>query len=98
MKRRTFLAGVISVIAATKLSIPNIAEKGISATLNNEHSGINDIYTGAMIVILSGAGVGQVRRIMKYNGATKVATIERAWATVPDSTSTYMIPAVSQQK
>jgi len=41
--------------------------------------------------ITGGTGAGQVRRITAYDGGTKVATVDAAWATVPDATSTYEI-------
>ena len=41
--------------------------------------------------ITSGTGVGQIKQITAYNGATKEATISGTWTTIPDSSSTYTI-------
>ena len=42
-------------------------------------------------MIYSGTGAGQTNQITGYNGSTKVATVETAWATQPDSTSLYVV-------
>lgn len=48
-------------------------------------------YARAVIAILSGTGIGQARLILSYVGATKVATVSRAWVTNPDNTSVFAI-------
>jgi lysophospholipase L1-like esterase len=64
-------------------------------TLASGASATNSIYSSAnrnnWIWITGGTGAGQVRRITGYVGATKVATVDVAWVTVPDSTSTYEV-------
>lgn len=62
-----------------------------SITLSGTASTIDNTYRDMMIVIPSGAGAGQARRCTAYVGATKVATVEPAWITAPDSTSAYMV-------
>lgn len=62
-------------------------------TLNGNASAINDFYNEQLINIHDGAGVGQGRIINDYVGATKVVTIDRAWDTIPDTTSEYIITA-----
>lgn len=62
-------------------------------TLAATASATNDLYKGAMVKITSGTGSGQARRITGYVGSTKVATVERAWATNPDATSVYGVMA-----
>ncbi|CAB5223006.1 hypothetical protein UFOVP372_47 [uncultured Caudovirales phage] len=60
-------------------------------TLAASASSVNQKWTGFRILIESGTGAGQSRTISNYNGTTKVATVDTAWATQPDSTSTYHI-------
>jgi hypothetical protein len=56
-------------------------------------SAVNDVYDGATIVLTGGVGVGQTRRIVAYNGTTKVATVDKAWVTLPTATSTFNVLA-----
>ncbi len=60
-------------------------------TLDAGASGINDYYLNQPILLLSGAGVGQSRRITAYNGVTKVATLESDWASQPNATTVFAI-------
>lgn len=60
-------------------------------TLASDASDEDDYYKDVFVKIISGAGVGQIRKIYKYNGATKVADIEGSWDTQPVSGSSYKI-------
>jgi len=60
-------------------------------TLQSGASATNDYYKNAAIAITGGTGAGQTRQITGYVGSTKVATVDTAWATNPDGTSTYTI-------
>lgn len=79
----------------------NTAQTGSTATtikLDASASAVDGIYVGAMVMIVGGTGVGQFARITAYNGTTKVATVETAyanaeWVTVPDNTSVFLILA-----
>lgn len=62
-----------------------------SITLASIASSIDDFYNNHAVRIVSGTGVGQVRVIDDYNGITKVATVNSAWSTNPDSTSIYQL-------
>ena len=53
----------------------------------------DDVYVGAQVNTTGGTGNGQSGEIVAYNGTTKVATVRTAWATTPDATTTYTIPA-----
>lgn len=46
---------------------------------------------GKQIVLTGGTGSGQSRIIVSYVPATKVATVNEAWDTTPDNTSTYLL-------
>lgn len=59
-------------------------------------SAVDDFYRFSIVEITGGTGSGQSRTIVAYVGSTKVATVNRAWATNPDSTSTFAIRASSQ--
>jgi len=75
----------------------NTAQAGASTTitLDASASATDSFYNWNEIYITGGTGVGQVREILGYVGATKVATV-RAWTTNPDNTSTFAIrPAIS---
>ena len=60
-------------------------------TLGGSADGTNDVYNGSTIYITSGTGLGQVRQIVDYDGASKTATVATNWLTIPDNTSVYEI-------
>lgn len=53
----------------------------------------SDIYDPAIILIVGGTGVKQSRRIIQYDGTTKIATVSRSWKTNPAADSDYIIIA-----
>ena len=60
-------------------------------TLDASASGTNDYYNGAIILVTGGTGAAQSRVITDYVGSTKVATVNKSWATNQDSDSTFVI-------
>lgn len=74
------------------------AGAGSAITLAAGASATDDLYKGALVKLTSGTGVGQTRVILSYVGATKVATLSRAWATNPDNTSVYSVLASDRPK
>ena len=58
--------------------------------LATSESSVDDAYNGMVIRIISGAGMGQSRRITDYVGSSRIATITPAWTTRPVS-GTYQI-------
>lgn len=74
------------------------AGAGSTITLAAGASATNDVYNGQTIKLTGGTGAGQVRVILSYVGSTKVATINRAWQTNPDNTTTYAILATDSPK
>ena len=61
-------------------------------TLASGASAEDDFYNGLFIGITNNTPTGvdnQMRRIIDYNGSTKVATIDSDWGTNPSSSSTY---------
>lgn len=72
---------------------PGTAQAGAATTITLEagESSIDDFFNERQIGIASGTGVGQVRTIIDYVGATRVATVHRAWEITPDATSEYVV-------
>lgn len=62
-------------------------------TLASGSSGTTNYYQYMDIELTGGTGFDQKRKIINYNGSTKVATIKNTtpWETVPDNTTTYKI-------
>lgn len=80
------------------LTAAPITATGLTGTANTiglavTASTVDDIYTGMSISITGGTGVGQIREIVSYAGATKMATLATNWAVTPDATSVYAIGA-----
>jgi len=48
-------------------------------------------YVGAVVALIAGTGAGQQRVITAYVGSTKTATVDTAWVTAPDATTTYAL-------
>jgi hypothetical protein len=63
-------------------------------TLASGASATNDLYRGCCIAVISGTGAGQARVVVTYVGSTKVATVDGAWTTNPDSSSVYAVRAI----
>ena len=51
----------------------------------------NDILNGTIINLLTGTGAGQSRVIIDYALSGDIATVDHAWITNPDATTTYQI-------
>lgn len=72
----------------TKLATAGAAS---TITLDAAASAVDSFYNDLSIALLGGTGADQVRVITGYVGATKVATVNRAWSTVPDATSVFSL-------
>jgi len=77
----------------------NTAQTGASSsiTLAAADNGGEADTEGKQIAITGGTGDGQARQIIDFNTSTKVATIDQAWTTTPDSTSVYLVVDDSRQ-
>jgi hypothetical protein len=62
-------------------------------TLDASASATNDIYEGGLVVLIDNTGAGQTRKIISYDGSTKVAVVSEEWVTNPDATTEYQILA-----
>jgi hypothetical protein len=71
-----------------------LAQSPFNATtikLENNAQTSNVDLAGMVVVIVSGTGKLQTRRIDSYNTGTQVATIDRDWDVNPDATSKYNV-------
>lgn len=87
------VSGNITLTTTSSKHDTGTAQAGASTTitLKSASSGTDDYYNGLYITITGGTGAGQIRIIEDYVGSTKVATVDRAWTTAPNNTSTYSI-------
>lgn len=60
-------------------------------TLNSNASALDGFYNNTQIIIVGDTGVGQMRHIHSYVGATRIATVGVNWVANPDATSDYVI-------
>lgn len=83
-------------VYAIGISHVGTAQSGTSSgiTLDKGASAIDGFYNGLQIRITGGAGSGQERTIIDYNGTMKIAIVNPLWATIPDNTSQYQISSV----
>ena len=66
--------------------LPNqVTANNTQIKFSNETSSIDNYYNGWWIKVVSGTNVGQVRKIISYNGAQRVATIDTPWIGVNPS-------------
>jgi hypothetical protein len=85
--------GTVTLQNTATRYIVGTAQAGAASTITlaTSASASNSFYNFHWIWITSGTGAGQVRRITGYVGATRVATVDTAWATTPDATSVYSV-------
>jgi hypothetical protein len=83
-------------VLAGKGVLSGTAQAGASSTITLAATASSSAteYTNLIIRLDGGTGSGEVRRIFAYNGSTKVATVNTAWTTPPDNTTTYSIYGV----
>jgi hypothetical protein len=60
-------------------------------TLDADDTGTASNTEGKWILITSGLGVDEFKQITDYDSTTKIATVESAWTSTPNSSSTYLI-------
>ena len=80
-KFRTLNANAGGTSLATNQVVMNTAQT----------SAVTDAYTGAYIFIEAGPNAGEKREIVSYNGASKIANVSPAFATVCNVNSRYSI-------
>jgi len=88
--------GMIPVVLDSMATVvTGTATAGAAGTITlTGTSATNDVYNNMYCYITEGTGIGQVRKITDYVGATKVATIENNWTVTTDNTSVYIVAEV----
>lgn len=73
--------------------VTGTAQAGTSTTITLAagSSATNGYYNQHYVRITGGTGAGQIRQITGYVGSTKIASVDAAWSTTPDATSTYSV-------
>ena len=72
--------------------VTGTATAGASTTLTDtKRKEEDDYWTGGVIEILAGTGVGQHRNITDFVKSTGVITVDVAWSPTPDTTSVYRL-------
>jgi hypothetical protein len=70
------------------------AQAGSTATtlkLDSGASSVDDFYKDTLILLTSGTGAGQARKVLSYTGSSKVAQLTRRWLVTPDATSVFRV-------
>ncbi len=70
-----------------------VSGSGTSIQLAAAASAVDDYYNDCTIDIVAGAGLGQSRTVVDYDGGTQTATLSSALETVLDASSRYTIRA-----
>lgn len=83
--------GDITTSISARPTWPVLAATATTLTVGENQYLPDDVYTGLQLSILSGTGAGQVRTITGYQAASRTATIDMPWSTIPDDTATYAI-------
>lgn len=84
--RRVREIGAYAIHSGTAL-----AGNAIHITLAATASGTDGVYNRNLLVLTGGTGAGQTRTIVDYDGATKIALVDREWRVTPDATTEYQI-------
>jgi hypothetical protein len=95
---------IVDDILANRIELESSAITGTaqtgsasSITLASSSSSEDGAYTGKVLVITAGKGIGQRRSITSYTGFTRIAAVDTAWETVPDQTSVYRLTDTAYQ-
>jgi hypothetical protein len=60
-------------------------------TLNSLASSLNNAYVGQLVFLTAGTGADQSRRVIAYDGSTKIATLDRNWGINPAAGTIYVM-------
>lgn len=73
------------------VSAASTAQSGGASTIQlaNTESAVDGALVGKYIELVGGTGNGQIRKITAYTGATRTATVDAAWLTQPNNTTSY---------
>ena len=74
----------------------NAVSNSTTLVLRSNASGVDDIYNGSVLRITGGAGAGQQREVTNYVGTTRTITVNSAFTSLPNTSSSYLVsPKVS---
>lgn len=68
-----------------------IAGGSSTITLPGTYSTVSNAYYGVTISITDGTSAGDFRRIVSYNGSTRVATVDTPWTYTPTTNSVFSL-------
>lgn len=72
-------------------AIPTVTGNTTTYRLSTSASSNANFYVGSALYVDTGTGAGQIKEIISYIAATRVAVVDSAFTTAPDSDSTYII-------
>ncbi len=93
------VSGNITITASSVTTDTGNAQAGGADTITLKAASnytLDDQPNGMFIKITSGAGSGQTRHVEDYVASTKVLTVDPAWDTAPDATSSYAVHAFEE--
>lgn len=71
------------------------AVAALEIQLDGAASAIDDFYLGCMVTLTNalpaGVVLGETRKIIAYDGGTKIATVDAAWTVDPNATTTFKV-------
>ena len=68
-----------------------VAGSSNTITLPGTYSTVSNAYYGVTISITNGTSAGDFRRIVSYNGTTRVATVDTPWTYTPTTNSVFAL-------
>jgi hypothetical protein len=77
--QNTVITGIVTTAASSYVQL--------DAAVNTD----NERYTNWTIEITAGTGIGQIRNIVAFTGATLTAYVNKAWDIIPNATSSYRL-------
>lgn len=93
------VSGNITITASSVTTDTGNAQAGTADTITLKAASnytLDDQPNGMFIKITSGTGSGQTRHVEDYVASTKVLTVDPAWDTAPDATSSYTVHAFEE--
>lgn len=87
---RAYVSDIVTTTLKGSASTGSASTIQFSDT-NGKFSNVSNAYYGTTISITGGASVGDRRRIVSYNGATKTATVDQPFTISTDSTSKFSL-------
>ena len=87
----TSLPEVYGALSAPVAAGPGPGRHGRLLTLAASASGTANAYVPMTLRLTGGAGAGQQRQVTAYDGASRKATVDHPWLSLPDASTRYAI-------